>query len=79
MAVTTNTIQTYDRKGLREDLTNLISNLSPTETPFYSNSGRGKAKAVLHEWQTQALAAAATNTAKVQGDNWQSFGSRAAA
>lgn len=78
MAVTTNTIQTFDRKGLRENLTNLISNIDPTETPYFSNSGRGKCTAVLHEWQTQALATAATNNAKVQGDDWQSFGSRAA-
>lgn len=78
MAVTTNTIQTFDRKGLRENLTNLISNLSPIETPFYSNSGRGKATAVLHEWQTQSLASAITNNAKVQGDDWKTFGSRAA-
>lgn len=78
MAVTTNTIQTFDRKGLRENLTNLISNIDPTETPFLSNSGRGKATAVLHEWQTQALASAATNNAKVQGDDWTSFGSRTA-
>lgn len=78
MAVTTNTIQTFDRKGLRENLTNLISNLSPTDTPFYSNAGRGKCTAVLHEWQTQALASAATNNAKVQGDDWTAFGARAA-
>lgn len=78
MAVTTNTIQTFDRKGLREDLTNLISNIDPTETPFYSNSGRGKCRATLHEWQTQALTAAATNNAKVQGDDWTAFGTRVA-
>lgn len=78
MSVTTNTVQTFDRKGLRENLTNGIYNLSPTETPFISNSGRGKATAVLHEWQTDALTTAATNNAKVQGDNYASIDSRAA-
>lgn len=70
MAVTTNTIQTFDRKGLRENLTNGIFNLSPTETPFISNAGRGKATGVLHEWQTDALTTALTNNAKVQGDDY---------
>ena len=78
MAVTTNTIQTFDRKGLREDLTNGIYNLSPTETPFFSNAGRGKCTNVLHEWQTDSLASAITNNAKVQGDDYTSFDSRAA-
>ena len=78
MAVTTNTIQTFDRKGLREDLTNGIYNLSPTETPFFSNAGRGKCTNVLHEWQTDSLASAITNNAKVQGDDYTAFDSRAA-
>lgn len=78
MSVTTNTVQTFDRKGLREDLTNGIYNLSPTETPFFSNAGRGKCTNVLHEWQTNALVAAATNNAHVQGDNYTSFDSRPA-
>ena len=37
MAVFTNTFTTYDAKGLREDLSDLISDISPTQTPFQSN------------------------------------------
>lgn len=48
--------------GNREDLSDLIYNISPTETPFMSQiAGRGKASAVYHEWQTDSLAAAGAN------------------
>jgi len=45
----------------REDLTNLISMISREDTPFLSSIGKTKAKAVLHEWQTDELRAPATN------------------
>jgi len=34
--------------GLREDLSDMIYNLSPSDTPFTSNVGRGTADAVYH-------------------------------
>jgi hypothetical protein len=45
----------------REDLTNLISLISREDTPFMTSIGKTKAKAVLHEWQTDALRAPAAN------------------
>lgn len=45
----------------REDLTNLISMISREDTPFLSSIGKTKAKAILHEWQTDELRAPATN------------------
>lgn len=69
MAIVANTFLTYSSIGNREDLTDLIKNISPTKTPFMSAIGTGSASAVLHEWQTQALAAAATN-AQVEGDEY---------
>ena len=51
--------------GLREDLTDVIYNISPTETPFMSTIGKNKATAVYHEWQTDTLAAATTANAAV--------------
>lgn len=69
MAYLAGTYKTTDAVGNREDLSDDIYNLSPTETPFMSMlAGRGKAKATLHEWQTDALAAAATN-AVVEGND----------
>lgn len=60
-------------QGLREDLSDVIYNLSPTETPFQTNVGRGTADAVYHEWQTAKLAAANVNNAQFQGDDISTF------
>ena len=67
MAIVANTFQTYTAIGNREDLSDIIYNISPTDTPFMSSIGKEKAEGTLHEWQTDALAAAATN-AQVEGD-----------
>ena len=67
MAIVTNTFQTFTAIGNREDLSDIIYNISPTDTPFMSSIGKEKAEGTLHEWQTDALAAAATN-AQVEGD-----------
>ena len=53
------TYQTYTAIGQREDLTDVIYDISPTATPFMSSIGKTKATATFHEWQTDALAAAA--------------------
>ena len=53
--------------GLREDLSDVIYNISPTETPFMSSVGKNKAAAVYHEWQTDTLASATTANAAVEG------------
>ncbi len=55
--------RTYAAIGLREDLSDIIYNISPTDTPFMSTVGKTKATAVYHEWQTDSLAAAAANAA----------------
>ena len=68
MAQPTNTFDTYDSVGEREDLSDVIYSISPTDTPFISSAAKTKATAVLHEWQTDALAAAATNNAVIEGD-----------
>ena len=53
--------------GQREDLTDIIYDISPTETPFMSSIGKTKATAVNHEWQTDSLAAATTANAAIEG------------
>lgn len=68
MAVPTNATQTYAQVGIREDLSDIIYDISPMDTPFLSNAGRTKAKQTYHEWQTDALAAAAANR-KIEGDD----------
>lgn len=54
--------------GNREDLTDTIYRISPTQTPTLNMASKAKATNTLHEWQTQELAAAADN-AQAEGDN----------
>ena len=61
MAVPTNTRLTFSAVGIREDLSNIIYNISPTETPFLSGCGRETADNTFFEWQTDLLATAAAN------------------
>lgn len=68
MAQPTNTFDSYDAIGNREDLSDVIYNLSPTQTPFLSMAQKLKAKNTLHEWQTDALATAGPN-AVIEGDD----------
>jgi len=53
--------------GQREDLTDVIYDISPTDTPLLNTLARAKATAVFHEWQTDSLAAATTANAAVEG------------
>ncbi|MGF7213089.1 hypothetical protein GGE65_007725 [Skermanella aerolata] len=69
MAQPTNVFSAYQAKGIREDLSNIISRIDPDEVPFTSNIGKTKAKQQYHEWQTQSLAAASDSNAAVDGDD----------
>ena len=62
------TYQTYTAIGQREDLSDVIYNISPTETPFMSSIGKTKATAIYHEWQTDSLASVNTSNYAVEGD-----------
>lgn len=69
MAAPTNTFTRYDAIGVREDLSDIIYDISPVEVPLLSNLGKKKAKQTFFEWQTDALAAAVTTNAVVEGDD----------
>ena len=58
--------QTFQAIGNREDLTDIISNISPEETWFTSNTGNVNATSVYHEWQQDALRSPTSN-AVVEG------------
>lgn len=77
MTIITNQFQTFDAKGIREDLSNVISNISPEDTPVYSMAGKVKVSNTLFEWQTDSLAAAAAN-AQLEGDDITTFPSTTA-
>jgi len=67
MAQPTNTFDTYDSVGIREDLSDIVHNISPEETPFYSKSAKKAARNTFVEWQTDSLRASAAN-AHIEGD-----------
>jgi hypothetical protein len=67
MAQPTNTFDSYDAVGIKEDLSDVIYQVSPEETPFYSKARKSKAANTLVEWQTDSLRASAAN-AHIEGD-----------
>jgi hypothetical protein len=68
-AVFTGSYTSHTAIGIREDLQNAIFDISPMDTPFISGCSRGKAKDVVHEWQTDVLADATTDNASIEGAN----------
>jgi len=69
MAQPTNTFSRFDAIGVKEDLADIIFDISPVEVPFLSNVGKKKAKQTFFEWQTDALSAAVTTNAVIEGDD----------
>ena len=67
MAQPSNTFDSYDAVGIREDLRDVIYNISPEETPFLSACKKSKATNTYHEWQTDSLRSSAAN-AHIEGD-----------
>lgn len=73
MAIIASTTTTFDIKGIREELSNIIYNISPEDTPFMSNCGRESVENTLFEWQRDVLAAAVSTNAQIQGDDVTAF------
>lgn len=72
MAVVTNTLQTTGvgaAGGNREELSNIISRITPEDTPIYTRIGKGKASTTHPEWMIDALRAPAAN-AQLEGDEF---------
>lgn len=69
MAQPTNTFDTYDSVGIREDLQDKIYQVSPESTPVLSSIRRFTAKNTLHEWQRDNLAVPNKDNAAIEGDD----------
>ncbi|MCJ8293560.1 MAG: DUF5309 domain-containing protein [Colwellia sp.] len=69
MATPADTTSTYGAIGNREDLSNIIYDISPTQTPFISGISHGEATATNHEWQTDSLATASPSNAVIEGND----------
>lgn len=69
MTAPTNIVATTNSIGNREDLENVIYRVAAETTPFISNIGKGKATAILHEWQTETLANPDATNCQLEGDD----------
>ena len=70
--------QALDRTGVgnkaREDLADIIYNISPTECPFTMVIDRVTADQDAHEWPTDSLSAARSDNKHVDGDDFSAEG-----
>jgi uncharacterized protein DUF5309 len=69
MTLPSNTLTSFTAVGNREDLSDIIYDISPAETPFLSKIGKTKASGVKHEWQTHSLTAASATNKVLEGDD----------
>ena len=69
MAQPTNTYATNDMIGIREDLSDVIWDISPVDTPFTSMIPKISVENTTYEWQTDALAAVNGSNAVIEGDD----------
>jgi hypothetical protein len=70
MAIVTNTFTTYDDKRKRETFSDIISMLSPEETPFRSMIGKRTITGTHPEWSNDALADPNAANAVPEGDEY---------
>ena len=68
MAIITNTFTSFDAKGIREQLSDVISSISPEEVPLQSNVGSVNVSNTYFEWQTDSLNST-DKTARADGDD----------
>ncbi len=69
MTVPTNAVQTFAMVGIREELSDAIMNISPTETPFMSMIRKGTTKSRTPEWQKDRLRDPSPTNITVEGDD----------
>lgn len=70
MAQVSNTFETYDAVGNREELADKIYQITPEETPFVSLIGRKSISSIHPEWQTDTLGAVDLNNNQPEGNDW---------
>lgn len=70
MAQVSNTFETYDAVGNREELADKIYQITPEETPFLSLIGRKPVVSTHPEWQTDALGSVDTDNNQPEGNDW---------
>lgn len=61
------TLKTTDVSHVREDLEDIISNISPEDTPFLTSIAKVSASQKTHEWTQDKLRARNKNNAAIEG------------
>jgi len=56
-------MSSYDQVGVKEDISDIITNISPTKTPFQTMIGSEGVHQRTHQWQEDSLIAAGANAA----------------
>lgn len=69
MAALANTYMTTQAVGNREELSDVVSRITPEDTPIYSFIEKGKCVSIHPEWETDELAAPGENI-KSEGDEY---------
>jgi len=70
MAQISNTFETFDSVGNREELADKIYRITPAETPFVSLIGHMPIQTNHPEWQTDTLATPVTTNNQPEGNDW---------
>jgi hypothetical protein len=68
MAIATNTSLTFSSVKIREEVSDVIYNIAPMDTPFLSGCSKTSVDNVYFQWQTDTIGAGAANR-KIEGDD----------
>lgn len=69
MAVPSNSLQTYQSTNNAENVTEIVMNISPVDTPFLTMAKKTTAEATYTQWPIESLSAVDTNNANIEGDD----------
>ena len=69
MAVPTNTLQTYQSTNNAENVTEIVMNIDPVDTPLLTLAKKTTAEATYTQWPIESLSAVDTNNANIEGDD----------
>lgn len=70
MSAPTAAYAAYNQVGVHEDLSDIIYNIAPMDTYFFSKAAKAKATNVLHEWQTDTLDSPSSSNKYTEGDDF---------
>ena len=68
MAIATNTSLTYSSVAIKDELSDVIYNIAPMDTPFLNGCSKQNVEHTFFEWQVDTITAGATNR-KIEGDD----------